>query len=251
MGYTIVPDYYVPKIKGRHYPELLHCIVYDRCNFDCTFCPKQYKKGRSTDYTLEEFESEILELMKKSNGFKFTGGEPTLNPRLMEDVSIVKKHGGIIFLDTNGSNPDVMEKLLKNKLIDVVGISLKGINETKASELTGANISKCWINVNRTLEILSRTDVDAILTFVVNDDMDVRSVVNTLKHYALSNNRLYLKINNYFLNAGGGDHFTPVDEDTLVDTVKESISDCPSLKGRVMVIKNKKAVSDGRYIVLL
>ena len=251
MSYAIVPDYYVPKIKNDSFPELLHCVVYNRCNYNCIFCPKQYKKGKVTDYSPEEFEQKILKLMDKSNGFKFTGGEPTLNPRLEKDIATVKKYGGIVFLDTNGSNPDVVEKLLKKNLLDVVGISLKGINENEAKEVTRASGIKCWTNVKKTLEILSKADVTTILTYVVNDKLDIRSVVESLIQYVSNNNKFYLKINNYFLNAGGNDVFVPVNEEKLINEVNESVNNDPTLRGRVIVIRNKKAVSDGRYIAHL
>lgn len=251
MGYAIIPDYFVPKINDKSYPEQLHCIVYDRCNYDCIFCPKQYKNGKSINYTPEEFESKIIELMKKSNGFKFTGGEPTLNPRLLDDISIIKKHGGIVFLDTNGTNPEVVDKITERKMVDVIGISLKGINEKMAKDVTGASITKCWINVNKTLEQLSKTDIDTILTFVVDDSMSIHSIMESLKHYVIENKKLYLKINNYFLNPKGGDLFTPMNEEALVEEVNRYVENHPALKGRVIVIKNKKAVSDGRYIARL
>lgn len=45
--------------------------------------------------------------------FKFTGGEPCLNIYLEEELQIVKQNNGIVFLDTNGSLPAIVEKLLK------------------------------------------------------------------------------------------------------------------------------------------
>lgn len=251
MGYAIVSNYFVPKIEDMGLPELLHCIAYDKCNYNCKFCPKQYKNSKMMDYSPIEFESIIQKLIRKSNGFKFTGGEPTLNPRLLQDVSIVKKYGGTVFLDTNGSNPENVDILLRNNLLDVIGVSLKGTCEKKAMGVTNTSGTKCWTNVNETLRIVSKYDITTILTYVVDDKTDIRSVIDSLAHYALDNKRLYLKINNYFLNRNEDNHFLPVDERKIVDEVKAAIEKYPSLNGRVIVIKNKKAVSDKRNIVHL
>ncbi|PWB02110.1 hypothetical protein C5O24_12675, partial [Paramuribaculum intestinale] len=64
----------------------------------------------------------------QGNAFKFTGGEPTLNPKLIDDMEVIRDLGGFIYLDTNGSRPDIVGKIIDRKLVDVLAVSLKGLD---------------------------------------------------------------------------------------------------------------------------
>ena len=59
----------------------------------------------------------------------FSGGECLLHKDIVEVVRKVKQMGFSVKIDTNGSNPLVLEKLLKEKLIDYVAMDFKGTKE--------------------------------------------------------------------------------------------------------------------------
>lgn len=54
-----------------------------------------------------------------------TGGEPTLQPDLVEFIVKIKKLGYLVKLDTNGSNSIVLKELLDRKLLDYIAMDLK------------------------------------------------------------------------------------------------------------------------------
>jgi pyruvate formate lyase activating enzyme len=54
------------------------------------------------------------------------GGEPTLHPSLIEWIKRIKSLGFRIKLDTNGTNPEMIKKILDEKLIDFIAIDFKG-----------------------------------------------------------------------------------------------------------------------------
>ena len=63
---------------------------------------------------------------------------------------------GTVFLDTNGSMLNIIKGLLDENLVDVLGVSLKGLNEEEALETSGIkNVSLCWNNVLETIKIAS------------------------------------------------------------------------------------------------
>ena len=87
MSYLVVPGAFAPKCpkyaKGE-LPTNVHSISYCKCNFNCEFCFFKYYKdtNKYIDYSEEQFERLVRELLPSGNMFKFTGGEPTLNSDL-------------------------------------------------------------------------------------------------------------------------------------------------------------------------
>lgn len=73
----------------------------------------------------------------KLDAVVITGGEPTLHYDLTGFVARIKALDYAVKLDTNGTNPEILEKLLANGLIDYVAMDLKGCRE-KYPRLTGA-----------------------------------------------------------------------------------------------------------------
>jgi pyruvate formate lyase activating enzyme len=59
-----------------------------------------------------------------------TGGEPTVwKDQLFDFISIIKSEGFLVKLDTNGSNPEVLQFLLTHKMIDFVAMDIKNVWE--------------------------------------------------------------------------------------------------------------------------
>lgn len=71
-----------------------------------------------------------------------TGGEPTIQPGLPEFMGKIKKMGFLVKLDTNGSNPEMLEKLIKQKLIDYVAMDVKTSLKAKSVKRKAQNYEK-------------------------------------------------------------------------------------------------------------
>jgi len=102
------------------------------CNFRCPFCHNKdlitaarFKKSKQPFLPEKEF-FEFLEKRKKIiDGVCITGGEPTLQSDLENFCRMIKKYRLLVKLDTNGSRPQVLEKLLGKKLVDFVAMDFK------------------------------------------------------------------------------------------------------------------------------
>ena len=112
------------------YPGKVAAVVFTQgCNFRCGFChnPDLIK---SENKGLEIPETEILEFLKtrvgKLDGVVITGGEPLIQPDIVDFISKIKILGFAVKLDTNGSSPDKLSKLITNKLIDYIAMDIKG-----------------------------------------------------------------------------------------------------------------------------
>jgi len=92
------------------------------CNWRCQYCHnRQLAEGITEDIPIESVLAYLEKRKGLIQGVCISGGEPTLS-----DLSFLKdlKNLGLkIKLDTNGSNPDVVEKILP--LLDYIAVDLK------------------------------------------------------------------------------------------------------------------------------
>jgi len=109
------------------YPNHLSAIVWTvGCNFRCPFCYNQDLVFGGAPLLAEE---EIIDYLKKRRGvleaLAITGGEPTLQKDLKRFIRKVKKLDYLVKIDTNGTNPNMLKKLLDEKLIDYIAMDIK------------------------------------------------------------------------------------------------------------------------------
>ena len=111
------------------YPGHIACtIFFGNCNLRCPFCHNMelvLNPEHFPTFTLEE----ILEFLKnrkgKLNGVAITGGEPLLNKDISDLLKPIKELGYPIKLDTNGFFPEMIEKLIDEKLVDMFAMDIK------------------------------------------------------------------------------------------------------------------------------
>lgn len=109
------------------YPGHLAAMVFTRgCNFRCPFC----HNGHLLEEEAPELDSSrVLARLKrrasKLQGLVVSGGEPTLHAELFPFLRAVRSLGLTVKLDTNGSHPEVLERLLREGLLDFVAMDIK------------------------------------------------------------------------------------------------------------------------------
>lgn len=112
------------------YPGRLSAVVFTQgCNFRCGFCHNPDLIPTVGDNGTSEIEFfEFLETRRNIlEGVVITGGEPTIQPDLMQFISRIRDHRLQIKLDTNGSNPETLKRLIETKLLDYIAMDIKGI----------------------------------------------------------------------------------------------------------------------------
>ena len=118
------------------YPEKYGPLIFTRgCTFSCGYCHNP--ELINGDYKLvEELELAAffknLEIKTKRGwytGVCISGGEPTMQKDLPEFISKIKSYGLAVKLDTNGSNPKMIQDLLVGNLVDYVAMDIKGPRE--------------------------------------------------------------------------------------------------------------------------
>jgi pyruvate formate lyase activating enzyme len=110
------------------YPGKLACTVFIfGCNFRCGFC---HNPELVVDDGRPEIKQDVIldflrERRRFLDGVCITGGEPTINIDLPDFISKIKSMGFAVKLDTNGSNPDMLKRLIDNNLIDYIAMDIK------------------------------------------------------------------------------------------------------------------------------
>ena len=122
------------KIKGLQkltlldYPGRLAATVFlGGCNFRCPFCHNAslVVRGDDTEIGEDELFAFLESRRGKLSGVCITGGEPTLYPSLPSFIQRIRALGYSVKLDTNGTNPDMLESLVRAGLVDYVAMDVK------------------------------------------------------------------------------------------------------------------------------
>ncbi len=116
------------KISLLDYPGKVACTVFTGgCNLRCPFCHNASLVLSPNEG--ESMEGEVLDYLEKRKGLLdgvcVTGGEPLLQPDLIAFLRRIKALGLAVKLDTNGSKPDRLGKVLASGLVDYVAMDIK------------------------------------------------------------------------------------------------------------------------------
>ena len=137
--------YGIEKLTLVDYDGYTACILFTGgCNFRCGYCHNAALVDVRRNYSLIPDE-EIFDYLNKRygllDGVAITGGEPTLNSDLPDFIRRIKDIGYSVKLDSNGTNPQMLEKLWRVKLIDYVAMDIKSTPE-RYSDVVGIPISE-------------------------------------------------------------------------------------------------------------
>jgi len=163
------------------YPGRISAIVFTQgCNFRCPYChnpelvdPAQYGPILS--------EEEVISFLEKRRGkldaVTVTGGEPTLQPDLDRFLQEIKGMGYLTKIDTNGSNPDVLERLIRDRLVDYLAMDVKGPLH-KYERI--ANVKVKTAKIRRSIELITASGIDhEFRTTVVRSQLDHEDLIAT------------------------------------------------------------------------
>lgn len=143
------------------YPGKISAVIFTSgCNFNCHFCHNpELVNPQFNSFQIQE--KELFEFLNKRkkiiDAVVVTGGEPTIYDDLVGFIKKIKTIGFLVKLDTNGTNPELIKKLLKENLIDYIAMDIKGPID-KYSKITGKNVNTD--NIQKSVEIIKKSKIN-------------------------------------------------------------------------------------------
>ena len=124
------------RIGGFHpfslsdHPGRVAAIIFTQgCNFCCPWCHNRQLISTSSPLggliPVETVLSHLACRPHQLDGIVISGGEPTIQDDLPEFLSQVKAQGYAVKLDTNGSQPSVLDNLIAHHLVDFIAMDVK------------------------------------------------------------------------------------------------------------------------------
>ena len=164
------------------FPGHLACTVFTYgCNFKCPFChnPELVLAGNTDpDLKEEDFWHFLGSRQGLLEGVCITGGEPTLHPDLPDFISKIKKLGFKVKLDTNGTNPEMLQALMQDKLLDYIAMDVKNNLKDYAKTAGRHELNLEQIKASIALILDSGLDYEFRTTVVVglHDELNLQGI---------------------------------------------------------------------------
>lgn len=186
-------------------------FFYPNCSLRCPYC---YNTSIVRN-EIEQYGSEkIIEFLNKRktvlDAIVFSGGECTLhNEALYEDIKYCKGLGYKIKIDTNGTNPELIKKLINEKLVDYIALDYKcpkdKIGSFKFNKTSYNNFKNTLDNL---LEFNIPFEIRTTVHTEVIDEDDINKILKELNEIGYTG-KYYIQF--YFLGT----------EETLDNTISK------------------------------
>ncbi len=143
------------------YPGKICAIVFTQgCNFKCPYChnpelvdPKLFLPTIPE----EKIFSFLKKRQEKLDAVEITGGEPTLQPDLIDFIKKIRELGFLVKLDSNGSNPEILKKIIQLKIVDYLALDIKAPLE-RYQEITDSNVDPN--KIRKTIKLIMNSGLD-------------------------------------------------------------------------------------------
>ena len=169
------------KATYSDYPnkDVASIVFTDGCNLKCGWC---HNKQLSHPLINSDNENENMDpydvidyvASTEHKSLVICGGEPTMQPDLVAFMRLAKEHGISVKLDTNGSNPNTIETVIKNKLADFIAMDVKGSLD-RYKDIAGKALRPKIIR--KSIKLIKESGIDyEFRTTVIPDLVDIEDI---------------------------------------------------------------------------
>lgn len=196
----------MPGIKGvietsfLDWPGRVCAVVFlGGCNFRCPFCHNSslvLEPESLETRSLDEVMARLTPFRKWLGGICISGGEPTLDPELPDIISRLKKENWPVKLDTNGTRPQVLSRLLADGLLDMVAMDVKApLEELQYSRCAGRPVDLEQIRAS--IDLLQESGIDHEFRMTILPDLHSETDVAGWAEFLKSGGSPSLKLQNF------------------------------------------------------
>lgn len=184
------------KLTLLDFPGKVACTVFTvGCNFRCPFCHNAALVthcGTTPTMPEEEFFSFLKKRQGILDGVAITGGEPTLMSGLYDFIGKIKDMGYLVKLDTNGTNPEALDSLINNKMIDYAAMDIKNSLE-KYSITSGLAESYDLSKIKESAAILMEGKIDFEFRTTLVSPYHTEEDMESIGCWLLGDEKFYLQ----------------------------------------------------------
>lgn len=183
------------KLTLLDFPEKIACTVFlGGCNFRCPYChnaslviPEKFGQ----DIEEEAFFKFLDSRRGILGGVCVSGGEPTLHKDLPLLLKRIKEYIPEVKLDTNGTNPEMLESLIDGGLVDYVAMDIK--NSREKYPLTVGRAGFDISSVEKSAELLMRGKIPFEFRTTVVRELHTGEDIESIGRWLSGNEKFYLQ----------------------------------------------------------
>jgi pyruvate formate lyase activating enzyme len=210
------------------YPGKICAIVFTQgCNFRCPYCHNPELVNPEL-FEAPIPEKEVLSFLANRHGkldaVEITGGEPTLQPDLIDFIREIKDMGYLVKLDTNGSKPEILSEAIEDGIVDYLAMDVKAPLE-RYKEITHSGVDPA--NIKESIELIKSSGLDyEFRTTVVKSQLGKRDILEIA--WLIRGSKRYVLQKFVPLNLNFLDEYTDDELEYLRDAVKREgyVAEC-------------------------
>jgi pyruvate formate lyase activating enzyme len=160
------------------------------CNLRCPFCYNTelvLYQERLRTIPFEEITGYLERNREWIDGVVITGGEPTIHSDLPNLCEKIKTLGFLVKIDTNGTNPTMIQELIDTKSADYIAMDIKApLEQDKYGTTVGVNASHLLSKILETISILQDSKIGyefrTTLVPTIHKETDIEEICQKIKY---------------------------------------------------------------------
>jgi pyruvate formate lyase activating enzyme len=186
------------KNSFNEWPGKICSVVWvEGCNFRCPFCYNPdlvLHPEKLPSFSSEEVLTYLKENQALLDGVAITGGEPLIQKKqdLIDFIKKVKALNLGVAIETNGSNPSMIEFLIIHQLVDYLAMDVKApLEREKYNQLTG--IKTDLKKIKKSIKIIKQAEIDSEFRTTVIPGLLNRQDILVIAQYLSGAKSYYLQ----------------------------------------------------------
>lgn len=184
----------IQKCSLIDYPGRISTVLFTQgCNFRCYYCHNPelvYPALFKDEIPFNDIFDFIIKRKNVVDSIVISGGEPSIHNDIINILSILKNEKFFIKLDTNGSNPETIYKILKLKIIDYIAMDIKTSFENYY------NVIRVNVDINlvkESIDLILKSNIDYEFRTTYDNKYITLNDIKKIKSYLPGNTNYKLQ----------------------------------------------------------